>query len=518
MARKIARCLVVKGEIETKGPLHVGSADTGAEVDMPLAVNGRDQFYVPGTSLAGALRAWAERAFDADRIAKVWGSNDDRSGASFMVVDDAVVLAAPTPEILHGIGVDREWSTAAHGLKFDRQVLPRGTRLSFRLRLDVGEEAESETARGELHHLLSGLEAGEIGLGAAGTRGLGKIVLLKNGLRCTERNWLSRGGVIALLRDPDGGNDVRADWESTAVKVQPKPLPRIRIQVTWKPLGPLMSKAPRDGLAVDALPLVSALGDGRMALVLPGSGIKGPLRSQAERIVRTVLDRDVHWSNDSNRRHMEQLDLPLVRELFGNPRQPSAGKQGTTPEDDAQRGALAVDTCYAAASPINAQQWKEMISGEGDTASPKPLEMTGNAKLEAAFHVAVDRWTGGAADNLLFSSYEPFGMQWEPFVMTLDLELVRDRLAALALVWLLLRDLWERRVYVGFGVNRGYGDLEVETVKISGLGELVIEGLPGEIEIKPVAMQFEEAVTKLLAALQLEWKRWINENRNQEAA
>lgn len=54
-----------------------------------------------------------------------------------------------------------------------------------------------------------------------------------------------------------------------------------------------MVKAEGEGIAVDILPLISGF-DGGITFVLPGSSIKGALRTQAERIIRTVLQKETH--------------------------------------------------------------------------------------------------------------------------------------------------------------------------------------------------------------------------------
>ena len=84
----------------------------------------------------------------------------------------------------------------------------------------------------------------------------------------------------------------------------------IEVKVHWRPVGPLMVKAGFDGIAVDMLPLMSGI-DGGLSLVLPGSSVKGAIRTYAERIVRTVLDRNLTGD------FLCDLELPLIDDLFG---------------------------------------------------------------------------------------------------------------------------------------------------------------------------------------------------------
>ena len=61
-------------------------------------------------------------------------------------------------------------------------------------------------------------------------------------------------------------------------------------------------------------------------------------------------------------------------------------------------------------------------------AAPEPARLGTAAAERVVTHVAVDRWTGGAAENLLFSVAEPVSASWQPIQMSLaagppDLEL-----------------------------------------------------------------------------------------------
>ncbi len=523
MARHIARSLIATGILETQSPLHVGSADTSDTVDMPLAVNGRHQFYLPGTSLAGALRAWQFQRYrgpDAHRLlTRLWGAEDPDvtdAGASFISVEDAVVECGPAPEILHGLGIDRQWGTALAGLKFDRQVLPRGTRLSLRLRVDIPVREDPDAVRSLVGHLLKALIHGDIRLGAGGGVGLGRITLLDGKLHCGEQAWQTKAGILALLRsskdqalhDQAPGEPTRlAAWLEAPAPELPAPAPAVRVVMHWQAVGPVMSKAPFGGLLVDSLPLMSAIGDNTRALMLPGSAIKGVLRSQAERIVRTLRGGKDRGFGDERNSHLAQLDVPLVRDLFGYAESNTA--------EGSRRGALAIDACYGELTPQQSAQADTLFDGVAsdhragaDTDPP--------VHWDTAFHNAVDRWTGGAADSFLYSAIEPFNVQWQPLTFTLDVQQLDsdDHLPALALVWLLARDLWEQRLYFGFGSQRGYGDLGITQVALSGLGSLGVPELPDAISIDIDKNRPREAWSAdqqaMMERLQTAWTQWLD--------
>jgi CRISPR/Cas system CSM-associated protein Csm3 (group 7 of RAMP superfamily) len=182
MARTIYTRLILEGTLLARAPLHIGGAEEGTEVDMPVALDGQGQPYAPGTSLTGAIRAWMETAFDPWLVRCWFGCQDagtDAGAASRLVVDDApITLPGGAPmEVWHGVGIDRPWGTAATEFKFERQVLPKGSILPLRLHVDVGDEEGLGDARAALWYLGHALEEGCIGLGAANTRGLGRVAL-----------------------------------------------------------------------------------------------------------------------------------------------------------------------------------------------------------------------------------------------------------------------------------------------------------------------------------------------------
>jgi CRISPR/Cas system CSM-associated protein Csm3 (group 7 of RAMP superfamily) len=500
MARKVVRTLTITGRLVSLTPIHIGGADDGAITDMALAVDGLGRYYIPGTSIAGAIRAFSDAAPEDP----LWGyvSREDQGTASRVIIDDAPALDAPVAELWHGNGIDRRSGSAAENIKYDREVLPQGTAFDFRLTLEVlgGENADAH--RGFLAQLLNALEAGEVPLGAAATRGLGRVKLV--GAQCTERDWGTPEGILGLLSEaPD--TDCRSVWQAKRDQHALSSPPRIRIEIHWKPKGPLMSRSARDGVVVDSLPFVSRRDDGQHALVLPGAGIKGAWRAHAERIVRTLLDRD-----EVPEKHHEQVDVPLVSEVFGCARRPDP-KVGRAAGGPPAKGRLAFETCYARFA-LPSEQWDALEREEARWRAP-PSEQR---PMAMAMHVAVDRWTGGAADSLLYSAVEPMGIAWEPIV--LHLKLTEKPRAQLALLWLVLRDFCGGRIPLGYGVNRGYGDLTVEQVRIDGL-DAVCDGCPASVTLEVADHQLNDAsVQHLVALLTDAWATWLRAETEGAAA
>ncbi|RME27933.1 MAG: type III-B CRISPR module RAMP protein Cmr4 [Deltaproteobacteria bacterium] len=77
-------------------PVHVGDGTAVGSVDRPILRERHTGWStLPGSSLKGAARAWAERADrDADAIARIFGP-DDSSAAGLVRFGPAVLLLAP---------------------------------------------------------------------------------------------------------------------------------------------------------------------------------------------------------------------------------------------------------------------------------------------------------------------------------------------------------------------------------------------------------------------------------------
>lgn len=521
MNRRLSKLLTITGELETTEPLHVGGAESAIETDLPLARDGRGRLYVPGTSLAGPMRAWMEEAFNGSLadVNALWG-DADLIGASRILVDDALVTESDSgnAEIWDHVGIDREYGSAAKGVKYDREVLPPGTTLQLSLEAELDGPAEP-TARTLIGHLLQALANGVIGFGAARTRGNGGIKLKRHTVQIVEDDWSKLHSVIALLRKRIGQLEPDGISMNTLVKartdLKPTPEDFIDIEIVWEPAGPVMVKSPRDGEAIDMLPFVSGTSTG-FAMVLPGASIKGALRSQAERIVRTVRRSATAWSDEPRARHRQQLAEPLVTTLFGTARRAS---ESDLEEDDASdlgplpgKSAVSVAQCSSRGTVPSLRPWLALETATKETLSDAvvSLAVEGFGRLDPAMHVAIDRWTGGAADTALFSAVEPFGVSWTPIKLRLDLRriLPAERDAAIGLLLVLLRDLTEGRITIGFGGNRGYGAIAVTSVVATvsnGSLAATYSWLGGTNLLSLAALEAAK-----LQGIEANWQRWID--------
>lgn len=518
MSRPISHRYKINCTLEAVSPIHVGGMGDNALVDLPLAVNGRGEYYFPGTSLAGALRAWMQQ-WNLPYCEKLWGfqeERNDRGHASFVVVEDAPVHLpnGAIPEIRDGVGIDRDLGTAADRIKFDRAIVPRGSWFPLEMTLEVMRDGEPDQVqvKESINLLMTAIEYGDVRLGAAKTRGLGRI-RLKGEPEIFHQELLTPAGIIAALRGKSS--------DSYQYQRDRRVSPQLGFTITWKPRGAVMVKAEGEGIAVNILPLTSVIDD-KIALVLPGSSIKGALRFQAERILRTLRIPEKASSTTSNdesdkakQKFFNRLELPLIETIFGTSKTKEPAKNsGTDPLPGL--GALWVEDCWSQLQ-MMPQHWQAIAQASDDKNLRDALDNAGLENTQQAYHVAVDRWTGGAAEWFLYSNLEPFSVQWDELHLTLNFNRLpkNEQLPAVALMLLILRDLSQNRIPLGYNTNRGMGAIEVKDIFIQGaeLAEIYLESLEGGVHCKEGKISNLDSV--LLETLNAEWKNWIESHQTQ---
>jgi CRISPR/Cas system CSM-associated protein Csm3 (group 7 of RAMP superfamily) len=544
MARHISCRYELSARLRAVTALAVSSGAEERGVDLAIARDGHGRPYVPGTSLAGALRAWSLLGSDPDLWHQLWGwqatdgspqgrepKGEAQGWASRIWVEDGIVelpQGASMEEIRDGIAIDRGTGAAAKGFKYERAVLPAGTVVTLRLTCAVEEEHEA-AARALLQRIWLGLRSGQLWLGAARSRGLGRLELLEGSDRLLREQLGGREEVLtALRRRVRGEAPDEAVPLSTGTRLEGPAV--LCFHLHWRPVGPLMVRASTDGLSVDSLPLTVSV-DGQRALLLPGSSIKGALRARAERILRTLFDQGPTLADLPQ----QLLPHPLIGWLFGTapPGEDSHSERDTGTTLRPGLAALWIADCLSR-SRIEEGLWAQVESArrlgpadlevskgpeEAPVALPDPSlreVLDGSPTLrdwDPVVRVAIDRWTGGAAEERLFSTLEPHGVEWNPVEIVVHLERLPGELhePATALLLLVLDDLSRRELPLGFATNRGSGDLEVQEVAIRAWRTDQLSTLAGSYPTNGQGLlaALESARPAQLADLRSSWERWL---------
>jgi len=447
--------LVATGTLRLTSPFHTRGNDVETGLDAPLLKDGAGRHLIAGRSLAGALRAWALAAFPADglEVIGLFGSSGDSTGAASRIQIDDLPLHGAREVLRDGVGINRHTGAAADKFKYDRTVLAPGATADFRLVCSPIDDDDS-TEWGIVQGCLAALRDGLISVGGLVSKGHGRFVV--DGLEWS----VARSGRSDLLAHLAGTLPSHpADGTAPAAS-------QATILVSFAQRSPVFVLDPLPVAAVDHLPRMEPF-EGRCRLVVPATSLKGSLRSEAERIVRTVTGSDVAPGDFAS-----QLDVPLVRDAFGsaNDDDSGTGSRACLWMDDLR----SVPVCTEA-------QWDAVRGTDGSIKENSSslfaaaLRTAGLDSWRVMVHVAVDRLTGGVIPGRLFSHVEPHGTEWEPVEFRLQVHDAAEARLHLALLLLALDGLHRGTCGVGFGFNRGYGRLAVSGIDLLDAGHLGLD-------------------------------------------
>lgn len=426
------------------------------------------------------------------------GSPDDlrpvrRSALTFHAVSfpqykDSDPGESPLPR-RHGVGIDRTTGAASDGALYEHEFLPRGTAFDIRITAEGrdGEQkndterkdnkqsdgipgpAPSDTVKKLLEFIVDVLTSGAVCLGGRTGSGQGTIQVIEPKLRrtgkTTDAGALTAPADVldALIGEDEEGTPIPLERGGWSLE-EPA-----RIKITWwSPTGIFVAEdekltkqrktAKEDenkekGINEEVHEVVYPLRDPSVAwdeaqLLIPGTSIRGALRSRASRIARTVLAaRDDLKPLASHDIHEQIAAEPnLVRYMFGSTK---------------YRGALTVHDCLS----------------------------TDRGKLIEVTHNAIDRWTGGVIDGGLFTEAVYLGTHWEPITIDIDLRQLLNNIeaekgpedreqskpthadyahAAYVLLGLVLAELSAGTLPLGSRSTRGLGQVVVSSIDVRG--------------------------------------------------
>ncbi len=441
----------IEGILTARSPLHVGDgrkAEQNADHnDAEISTFCRDVHnrpYIPGSSLRGFLREAFRRRYPSTEES-LFGFQDLRSSAAnaaarggLLSVWDAPSTGDAIVKTAHHVVIDRQTRTADDGLLFFEEFLPAGTTFSINLVIECAKQHPDEDVAQLVRQLLGLLkdlhnDPGRLGSNTAsgyGHVGWSMVKVSKLTPKALQ-SWLASDKQLIDCLEKD--NSIAAD--PFIYKITDRYLP---IKVVLNFTGPFLVNNPdaakKKGPQHDdskANHVAMETPDKRCRL--PGSSLHGALRSQTERIARTIAGTDEN-----------------ARNWVRNVGKPTAATENYR----------AVDCLWGGVglrSPIRVSDFE---AKQAETMSRQEF-------------VAIDRFTGGGADSLKFNAdgfVRPV-LHGELLIDLNALKALKDNAPipphvrpdaagwdeVLLLLAFCIRDWMEGDIHLGFGASKGYG-------------------------------------------------------------
>jgi CRISPR/Cas system CSM-associated protein Csm3 (group 7 of RAMP superfamily) len=429
-SRKITKRIVIEGELQLQTPAHFGSGDEAGSL-MPLIL---DEFeekpLLTGASLAGALRSYlwtwergyGKRQTSQGSAALLFGGarEDDKGDQSRLIVDDAYGQDAKI-ELRDGVKINPKSRTAEEGKLYTFMVWSQGARFPLRFELIITEDDKDEQGlRQALALALSGLQHGEITLGARKRRGYGRVKVDQWFVR--EFDLTTPKGLMSWVKE--GGAKLDAKTKPTpdlfkalnTSATLPDQRQRFTLQASFGLESSLLIRA--DSAVADMGHLYS---NGKP--VLSGTSLAGAIRAHAGKIARTIGIPDAEG---------------LLNCMFG-----IFGDEADSGDED--------DKKARTASRVSIEE--HFIEG-------------GETERWVQSRVSIDRFTGGALDTALFDQQPHFGGR-----VQVNLELRNPQEREIGLLLLVLKDLWTGDLPLGGESSVGRGRLHGQTAKLGYNGK-----------------------------------------------
>ena len=451
--------LLARMKLEAVTPLSISTGRPDNAFDTALLRDANGLPAIPGTALAGVLRhLWSGRHGEVSagalfghqtgsegapsRVTVSWGHLCDSQGRvadGLLLGDSATRLTADplfaaalaqvdTPVFRNRVRLTHR-GAAADTSKFDRAVLPAGNRFVVEVCLWSGTGHDPT----EFDRLLDLFTHPGLRVGGATRAGLGRLkVIDMASTRLDMEQAMVRAQLKNLRRDlndwrglaactPTSQPAKQADWLRGTLRLEPHGAWRIG-QGDTPPSG---AEKPADLLPVVESRIDWTTGSGRYLpamLLVPASSVKGAL---AHRMAFHARRLSGTWRGPADAA-IDDGKPSAVADLFGEAKDNDSKGDGA---GSGKAGCLYIDDAFVSVSEV---------------------------KLAQLMHNAIDRFTGGVRDRVLYEEEVLFGGAIE-IELALDTQRLRRPADARAALHLAIRDLCEGRLALGSRGTTGNG-------------------------------------------------------------
>lgn len=174
--------ITIKGRLVLDAPLRIGTGEGSKEIDVYVAKDRKQTPIIPGSSLAGVLRAAYKDAHPEDSsllrllFGREYDESDDNPLQSAIDVED-VKLEATEITVRDGVRINSFTGTAEDRSKHNFEAVERGSGGQVELAITIREEQEKEKQRAAVEAAareIAAFLAQGICLGALSAKGFGR--------------------------------------------------------------------------------------------------------------------------------------------------------------------------------------------------------------------------------------------------------------------------------------------------------------------------------------------------------
>lgn len=494
----------ITAKIVFETALHVGSGKGNEPTDAPIRRGHDGRILIPGSGIAGSLRSTATRLAprlgftkcqsllkeseqdknkpcactacqlfgDVNPVEKPANKNWPEANASRLWIYDAFTNKDSATFVRDGVGIDRKYGHAVEHAKFDLEIVPRGTEFNLSMRLFYSglDHVIEENIKLLLTATLAEWVNGRGQLGGNVSRGLGQFQL--EDLTYAQPNFKTSNDLIDYLKAQDRVKACQPDtkWHETYLAKARASLKERkksgRSQTVAGSFIKLSFDLNFDELFLQNDPLVAMLSgfdhapliekledDGFGNPVLAGSSIRGVLRHQAGKIIRTLY---THYclENEPQPAQAFLVNCPscsVLEDERGEALASCVSRPHSKKNEDKHHEWQEKDFC------LTCQLFGNQERGSRLLIQDAVWQKEGSVHWQAQDFLAIDRFTGGGLDGAKFDAAP---LSKAKFRTTITLQ--DPAQWELGLLALLIRDLAEKQITIGFGAAKGYGRVQAQ--------------------------------------------------------
>lgn len=448
---KIIRKIVFDAEMRNESPLLISSGRDDGLTDILILKNKQGQPYIPGTSLAGVLRDEIGGIYGNKIADRIFGSIEGSNYRQSMITVSDVILENYSIIIRDGIAVDHLTGVTKKEAKFNFEAIDRGAKGKLYMEITVRQKDETldEQLYVDLKHSqfavngdLYGDIAAEIAdiitsgikLGSLTAKGYGRVASVTP-VRIYDFNFSVPGAAEAWMNfiscnklpEPEkanySGNAACDLISSDDLYVSLDCALGSSLLVRNYDVFDGRNNESAKNEEISETNLVSVQMKSRNDYVIPGTSIKGVLRSKAYKILLKL----------SNNNEIKTENF--LNEFMGYA---ASGDIG------GKKSKLEVDEVY-----INSDKLKAVKQSR----------------------IRINRFTGGTITGALFNEEPVWQQDKSRPVLTFKFRIKKCSDEEAGLMLLLIKDIWLGNLCVGSGKGIGRGVLRGHRCSISYKGD-----------------------------------------------